>query len=227
MSASHGISVALLRPLADLLGRLDLDPAGFLASLGVDDEMTPETTIAGELVDRRLEELATQRRDPTFALTLARAAVVRPLGLFSHMVWLSGTVRDAMTRAAKFYGMVTRRTTLTLEELPGGVATLRQHAVQGIERGRILTEFAFASLVLRAQAATAGTFTLRAVRFMHAGQPAAAYREVFGAPVTFGAALDEMELDASQLDLKLAGADRRGHPGHPAADRHLPGAGGR
>ena len=44
-----------------------------------------------------------ERGDPAFGLTLARAAVVRPLGLFGHMVWLSGTVRDALDRAVKFY----------------------------------------------------------------------------------------------------------------------------
>ena len=205
--AAYGISVALLRPLAELLGRLDLDPVSFLVELGIDDASAPETYVPGDSVDRTLDALAERRGDPALALTLARMAVAKPLGLFSHMVWLSGTVRDALHRAVRFYAMVSRRTTLTLDEPPDGIATLRQHAVAGVTRGAILTEFAFASLALRARAATAGRFTLRAVCFAHARQDAAPYRELFEAPVTFGAPLDALELAADQLDLALASAD--------------------
>ncbi|CAN5747268.1 AraC family transcriptional regulator [soil metagenome] len=208
MDAVHGISVALLRPLSELLGRLDVDPARFLSALGVDETMPPNTYVAADRVDDQLAAIATQRADPAFALTLARAATVRPLGLFGHMVWLSGTVRDALTRAAKFYAVVTRRTTLTLDESDGAIATLRMHPVtRTVKRGRILTEFPFASLALRAREATGGAFVLRAVRFTHPGEATPAYAEVFGAPVTFGGPHDEIELTASQLDLRLAGAD--------------------
>src|SRR6185312_12451009 len=97
-----------------------------------------------------------------------RASLARPLGLFGHLVWLSGTLRDAMTRATKFYAMITRRVTLTLEE-GESLATIRQHAVRGARRGSILTEMPFASLALRARAATGGKFVLRSVRFAHPG----------------------------------------------------------
>lgn len=207
MDETHGISVALLRPLAELLGRLEVEPAGFLRTLGVDDEMAPNTYVAAAEVDRVLAEIATRRGDPAFALTLARTSLARPLGLFGHMVWLSGTLRDALTRAVKFYAMVTRRTTLTLDE-GDAIATIRSRPVHKDKpRGRILTEFPFASLALRAREATHGVFAVRAVRFTHAGEVSAAYTEVFGAPVTFGAQIDELELDTSQLELRLASAD--------------------
>ncbi len=208
MDAVHGISVALLRPLAELLGRLDVDPAEFLAALGVDEAMPPNTFVAATAVDDKLAAIAAQRNDPAFALTLARGAAVRPLGLFGHMVWLSGTLRDALTRAAKFYSVITRRITLTLDESAGAIATLRMHPVnRGIKRGRILTELPFASLALRARHATDGAFVLQAVRFTHAGETTPIYADVFGAPVTFGAAHDELELPTAQLDLRIAGAD--------------------
>jgi AraC-like DNA-binding protein len=201
---TYGISVALLRPLAELLGKVGVDGAAFLAELGVDDEMAPNTYVAATDVDRRLAEIAGD--DAAFALTLATLASARPLGLFGHLVWLSGTLRDALTRAVKFYAMVSRRTTLTLEERDG-IATIRQRPVQGAPRGRILTEFPFASLALRARHATDGAFELRAVRFAHAGEVTAIYQEVFRAPVTFGAAETEIEFDSSQLELRLASAD--------------------
>ena len=208
VAAEHGISVALLRPLAELVGRLGADPAAFLAGLGVDAAAAPTTYVDGDEVDRSLDAIATRRGDPTFGLTLARTAVAWPLGIFGHLIWMSGTLRDALTRAVRFYGMVTRRVTLTLVE-DNGRCFLRQHGVAGLPRGAVLTEYPFASLALRARPATDGRFALRAVRFMHE-QPAAlapAYRDVFGVPVEFGAPLDELELDAAQLDLRLASAD--------------------
>jgi AraC-like DNA-binding protein len=198
--------VALLRPFAELLGRMDVDPRGFLDALEIDDAAAPDTYVPAARVDELLADIARRRGDPTFSLTLARAAVVRNLGLFGHVVWLSGTVRDALTRAVKFFGVVSRRTTLTLDEV-GGVATLRQHPVPGHPRGAILTEFPFVSLALRARQATDGRFRLRAVRFKHASNHAEAYREVFGCAVAFGARADDLEIESAMLDLSLASAD--------------------
>ena len=196
----------MLRPLADLLGRLDADARNFLAVLEIDEGAGPDTYVPAGRVDQLLAEIARRRGDPTFSLTLARAAVVRNLGLFGHMVWLSGTVRDALARAVKFFGVVTRRTTLTLEEA-GGIATLRQHVVAGHARGAILTEFPFVSLALRARQATEGRFAVRAVRFRHRSEHAAAYRDAFGCDVTFRASRDELEMESAMLDLSLASAD--------------------
>ena len=202
-----GISVALLRPLAELLGKLGVDPTQFLREVGVDEAMAPETYVDGDVVDRRLEAIAAVRRDPALALTLATHAVARPLGLFGHMVWLSGTVRDALTRATKFYAMVTQRSTLRLDEERDTAWVRMPPARKQIARGRVLVEFPFASLAMRAREATGGRFKLRAVRFTHAGEATPAYAEVFGVPVAFGAAVDEVELDAAMLDLRLASDD--------------------
>jgi AraC-like DNA-binding protein len=205
--AARGISVALLRPLAELLGRLEVDAAAFLASLGVDDGMAPNTYVDAAAVDSALDAIAARRADPAFALTLARGAMARPLGLFGHMVWLSGTVRDALTRAAKFYSMVTKRTVLALVE-DGELATVRMTSVaRTLRRGRILTEFPFASLALRGREATGGKFKPKAVRFSHGGEATPAYAEVFGVTVEFGARTDELELPTAQLDLHLASSD--------------------
>jgi AraC-like DNA-binding protein len=207
MLAAHGISVALLRPLAELLRQLDVEPSRFLAAVGVDDAMPPNTYVAARRVDQQLATIAEHRGDPAFALTLARAALVRPLGLFGHLVWLSGTVRDALTRAVKFWSIVSQRSTLTLDETSGVVATLQQRVVSNAPRGRILTEYPFASLALRAREATRGAFAVRAVRFSHQGEATPAYHEVFRAPITFGAAADELEIEKAQLDLRLVGGD--------------------
>ncbi|MEO8840260.1 MAG: AraC family transcriptional regulator ligand-binding domain-containing protein [Kofleriaceae bacterium] len=201
-----GLSVALLRPLAELLGRLDLAERGFLAALDIDDATAPDTYVDGERVDRLLDELAARRGDPALGLTLARLAVVRPLGLFGHLVWLSGTVRDALDRAVRFYSVVSKRATLELEDR-GAVTVLHQHRVPGVARGPILTEFLFASFALRARAATEGRLVLRAVRFAHRRSPTPAHADVFGLLAQFGAPHDELELDTTQLALPLISSD--------------------
>ncbi len=208
MTSEHGISVALLRPLAALLGRLGEDADGFLRVLGVAPEMAPETYVAADAVDRELAVIAHARRDPAFAITLARLTVDKPLGMFGHLVWLSGTMRDAIRRAEKFYAMVSGRTKLALEERADGIAIIRQSAAsRTVTRGRILTELPFATLALRGRAATGGRLALRAVRFAHAGEATPAYAEAFGAPVAFDAGCNEVELEAAQLELALASAD--------------------
>lgn len=198
-----GISVALLRPLGELLARLDA-AADLLGALGVDRDAEPTTFVDGAAVDRYLDDIASRRGDRSFALTLAHAAAAHPLGLLGNLIWTSGTLRDALGRAVKFYGVVTQRTTLELVERDD-VVTLRQHGVTG--RGAILAEYPFASLVLRARIATGGRFAARAVRFAHAGVATAAYREVFGSDVAFGAEYDEIEIDRAALDLRLASGD--------------------
>ena len=205
-AAMNGLSVALLRPLAELLGRLDADPRGFLGALEIDDATAPDAYVSGEQVDHLLEQLADRRGDPAFGLTLARAAAVRPLGLFGHMVWLSGTVRDALDRAVRFYSVVTRRATLALEDR-GAITVLHQHRVPEVARGPILTEFLFASFALRARAATDGRFAVQAVRFAHRREPTPEHADVFRAPIAFAAGCDELELATAQLDLPLVSAD--------------------
>lgn len=207
MGSMHDrLSVAMLRPVAELLDRLGEDRDGFLGALGVDADTAPSTYIEGREVDQRLAAIARTRGDASFGLTLARESLVRPLGLFGHMVWMSGTVRDALARAVKFYAAITHRTTLSLEE-QRGVATLSQHGAPGVVRGAILTELAFASLALRARTGTGDRFAPRAVRFQHAGAMSPAYRDVFRAPVTFGASIDAIDIASTMLDLPLATAD--------------------
>ena len=208
MQHDTGISVALLRPLADLLQRLDCNGPAFLHSVGVTEDMPPNHYRDAAVVDVALDALATTRADPAFALTLAQAGLARPLGLFGHLVWLSGTVRDALQRATKFYAVVSKRTVLTLDESRPDITTLTQTPrAPTISRGHILTEFAFASMAMRARAATNNRFALRAVRFSHAGRGTPAYQQAFGVAVNFSAGRDELEMASSQLDLCLASAD--------------------
>jgi AraC-like DNA-binding protein len=204
---SHGNSVLLLRPLAAVLTRLGEDGDAFLDSLGVSQSATPDTYVVGAKVDAALEALARRRGDPTFSLTLAREAVVRPLGLYGHVIWLSGTMRDALTRAVRFYSLVSQRATLALAPRTADTAALSRRARTDASQGRILVEFTFASLVLRARAASGDRFAASEMRFAHGTQDKAPYEQLFGAKVLFESGADEMLMKSSMLDLPLASAD--------------------
>lgn len=207
-SRARGVSIAFVRPIAELIGRLGGDPAQFLADLGVAPDAPLETYVDGQRVDAALDATAAARGDAAFALTLAQAAMDRPLGLFGHLVWLSGTVGDALTRAVRFFAMVSQRASLSLDPGDDGEVHLRQRPiVRGVRRGRVLTEFPFASLALRARAATGGRFAVQAARFTHAGASSPRYREVFGVEVEFSAPLDELVFATAALALPLATAD--------------------
>ena len=204
------LSVALLRPLAARLDEIGADGAGMLAALAIDGATPADAFVAGAEVDRLLDERAARRGDRAFGLTLARAAVAQPLGLLSHLLWLSGTLGDALANAVRYYGAVSRRTQVTLEvDERREVAALRRRPIAGVPCGAILTEFAFASMVLRARAATGGRFALRAVRFAHpAPAPVPAiYREVFGVAARFDAGVDELRFARRELTRALASAD--------------------
>lgn len=219
--AAHGNSVLLLRPLSTVLGRLGVDADRFLADVGVEPGAPAGAYVPNLRVDGALEAIAAARGDETFGLTLAREAVARsPVGLFGHLVWLSRTLREALTQAARFYSLVTQRATLALDEdgsgegAPGagdaGVAVFTQRMKPGAPRGRILSEYMFAALVLRARSAAGDAFRVRAMRFAHACRSCAPYEDLFEARVTFDdgdAGLDTLAVDAALLALPLSTAD--------------------
>ena len=199
----------MLRPLASVLCRLGVDGDRFLADVGVRPDTPQDTYVPNALVDHALEDIAAQRRDATFGLTMAREAVERsPLGLFGNLVWLSGTLRDALTRGVRFYSLVTRRAVLSLDEAVD-FATLIQRLAPGATRGTILTDYLFASVVLRARTAVGPAFHVRAMRFAHSARSAAPYEALFQSRVTFGSdsGADALTLDAALLERPLSSAD--------------------
>jgi AraC-like DNA-binding protein len=209
VSCEDGLSVAMLRPLAGLLGRLVGEAGAFLAALGIDDTTSAQTMVAGATVDQLLDAIATRRRDPTLGLTLAEASLAQPFGIFGHAVALSGTLRESCSRAIRFYGAITRRVALALETVDECQVALRQRATSATGYSVMLSEFASAMFTLHARRATNGAFALTAVRFSHAcrADSSAAYERVFAAPVTFDAPITELVFDAELLDARLSTND--------------------
>jgi AraC-like DNA-binding protein len=101
---------------------------------------------------------------------------------------------------------VTERSTVELTT-DGQRANITQHVRPGAPRGAILTEYLFASFVLRGARAAGKSLRVRHVSLAHESPESAPYEELFGAPVSFGAPLDTLVLDHADLALPLATAD--------------------
>lgn len=196
----------MLRPLAQVLRRLDVAAEDFLEALGVRVETSVDAFVSARRVDAALDALARGRGDPTFGLTIARAAVTAQLGFFGHLVWLAPTLGESIARAVDFYGLISERATIDLV-VKGDSARITQRLKQGAPHGSVLTEYLFASLVLRGERATGRPLTVRGVHFVHGPRDPSPYVALFGAPVAFGASLDTIDLERPDFDLPLATAD--------------------
>ncbi len=206
MAREYGLSVLLLHPLAQLVARVDPSATTFLADLGVDRTTSVDAYVAAGVVDEALSLIARRRGDASFGLSLARSAVRNQFGFFGHLVWLAPTLGDAIERAARFYCLVTERSTVELTT-DGQLAKITQHVRPGAPRGAILTEYLFASFVLRGALAAGRPLRVRHVSLAHESPDRAAYEELFGAPVSYGAPKDTIGLDHADLALPLATAD--------------------
>lgn len=204
--SDHGLSVLMLRPLAQAIRNLGDDPAVRLERLGVGADTSVDAYVSATAVDEALDAMARARGDSSFGVTLALAAGIIPFGFFGHLTWAVPTLGDGLSRVVQFFALLSARTSVQLV-VSERVATVTQRTVPSAQRGTILTEFFLATLVLRARAATGKNPRIRAVRFMHAPVDTATYDAHFQAPITFSAAADEIEIEASDLALPLLKAD--------------------
>ena len=194
----------LLRPVAQCLSRVGGDAAAFLAELGVDERTSVDAYVPAGLVARALDVLT--GKHPGGALFLAAASPVGTLGFFDYLFVASSTLREALTRCARFYGLVTQLVSLGVEER--GASGFVSHSIKpGVTRVPVLTEFAFAAFTSRARAALATPLELEHVAFTHNVGDARPYEAFFGAPVTFDAPRDELRFDVRALDFALRTAD--------------------
>jgi AraC-like DNA-binding protein len=184
-------------------------PAGrFLREVGIDAKTSPEVFVDAVKVERSLARMAEEQGDPTFGITIARAAAVRPFGVFGHLLWLSGTLREVLERATRFYTLVTSRGVWRFEAHPGAAtAALIRHDEGQPSAGNIMTEFAFASFVVHARAGLEGAFAIRSMQFAHTVADPGPFERFFETPVMFGAPNDALVVEATHLDLRNRGAD--------------------
>jgi len=206
MDREPGLSVLILRPVAERLRTAGVDPTSFLRDLGVDEQAGAETFVRGSLAGRALTSVAERVGDRSLGLTIARGMPLGSFGMFDHAVWTGGSLRDAIARSSHFYSLVTEGVSLALEHR-GMLAHVSMRAPLGARHGTVLTDIALALNVLRAREATGYKLRLRSVSFRHRTADAKPYDALFQTTVAFSQPVDGVVFDASMLDLPVRTPD--------------------
>jgi AraC-like DNA-binding protein len=199
------IAVTFLRPMAQSLGRLGLDPEEFLRAAGIEPDASPDAYISTGRVEMALAQLGRRVGDPILGLHLAAASPVGCLGTFDYAVWASTSLREALSRTSRIYEFICRGAALEGDVRDDGYH-LAVCTRPGLPPGHVLIDFTFGIHFVRFREAL-GEARLASVSFRHGVDDPKAYEAFFGVPPRFDQPADELVFDAALLDRKLRTAD--------------------
>jgi len=187
-----GISSAIVAPVLRALGEL-----GF--------ETTPPKgdLVEGSAADALFDAAAAALGSESVGLQVARRVPIGALGMLDYALCTSPTLREGLSRTARFYAVATQRVKLSLLE-DGGAATLRFERAPGVKHSRHWIEFSYAMIAERIRGTLGVPVKFRDVGFTHAApRSAASHDAFFGTAVTFSATRDVLAFDAALLELPL------------------------
>jgi AraC-like DNA-binding protein len=190
-----GISSAIVGPVLEVLAAAGVDLRDLGASLDAGDEV-----VRGSSADRWLDAAAARLGDEALGLTLARRIPIGGLGLIDYALITSATLRDALDRVARHYGVATQRVKLALVERGEQVALVFERQ-PGIAHSRHWMEFSFGILTERARQTLGRDVSPVLVSFRH-DPPARvdAHSAFFGTEVRFSAPEDCLAFDRKALE---------------------------
>jgi AraC-like DNA-binding protein len=198
MAREPGISAAIVAPVLGALEASGIDLRVLNANVHSGDEV-----VGGSAADRWLDAAAECLGDPALGLTLARSIPIGGLGLIDYALCTSATLRDALGRVSRNYGVATQRVKLELVER-GEQAVLVFERQPGIAHSRHWMEFSFAILTERARQTLGHHVSPVLVSFRH-DPPARvdAHTTFFGTEVRFSAPEDCLGFARDLLDQHL------------------------
>ena len=190
---AQGIARDIVAPVVEALCGMGVDPG----------DPGPDAIISGERADRLLDEAAARLGDPALGLTLAQRLPIGALGLLDYALCTSATLRDALQRVARHYGVVTQRVTLRLVD-EGPRFTLVFERAPGLGHSRHWLELSVAILAARVRQTVGRAVAFRRVSFAHEAPPqTSAHDALFGCRVEFASDRDRLGFDSSLLDASL------------------------
>lgn len=201
VSPTHsGIASAIVGPVVALLEQLGFDARRGFAGL---ERYLAGPYVPGPLADDVLDAAAAALARPAIGLDVGGMLPIGYLGLIDYTFATSASVRDALRRVARIYGVASQRTALALIEQPPH-ASLTFTRRPGAGRGRHWIELTFAAFTQRLRATTGHAFRCERVSFRHAAPPTSEpYQELFGGPVAFAQEEDRLALSCAVLELPL------------------------
>src|SRR5688572_234677 len=162
-----GISLAFLQPLAQGLERLGVDANALKAAVASARSGGLDARVSAHFVDNALEAL-TRSTSPSLLLELAANAPHGSFGFLDYCAAASPTLREAIERTARYFGLLSDRARLVLEENEADdTARVRESFTVDFPKRRYMTEFAIAIVAVRARQLCGDAFRIRSVEFMH------------------------------------------------------------
>lgn len=176
--------------------------AGFRA----DPQLGEDPIVPGPTADDMLVRASAQLRDDAIALAVATKIPIGSLGILDYAMCTSATMRDALSRVAKYYGVATQRVRV---ELATDVTNARLvfHRTGAHDANRHWSEFGTAIIATRIRQTLGAEVAFTHVAFAHAApRDRRRHDAFFATPVVFDAENDELAFRSALLDRPLVTA---------------------
>jgi AraC-like DNA-binding protein len=194
-----------------LIERHHLAPEALFRAAGIDPDIVhdPHARIARPNSNALMRALADRIADRAFGLQAARCWHPSNLGPLGYAWLSSSTLHAALKRVVRYWRTVIADVTVTLEEMPEGVAFV--HSPLQVDRiaDRVRGDIVVAIVHDMCRTNFGHTFTPRRVAFRHeAPADATPYEALFRCPVAFGADANCVLIDRADAERALPTGNR-------------------
>ncbi|WXA97975.1 AraC family transcriptional regulator [Pendulispora brunnea] len=174
------------------------------------DLAEPDLIVPGELMIRLWALFTKRLPNCVVPLDLAGAFSPRELGLVGHLMWHSGTLREALRRFVRYQTIAAPHLALTVEHGPHVTAIVYRHHITFVHQLGLPVEFGLAMLQRQFERLCGTPLAPREVTFSHAARyPVSPYEAFFRTGVRFEQPRDALLFDNDVLD----GSIRESDPG--------------
>jgi AraC-like DNA-binding protein len=221
--AQPTVAVQVLQALLGRASQLGLAPAALLADAGLSPAIFEDidARVPAAFVRRLWEELPIAAGDPWFGLNLAASVPDSALGIVAYVVQHAPTLEQGFVAAVRYARLLQDVADCFVEPVPAagagddaragetaGLRFVQAPPARGPAPPRHAVEFGFARAILMARRSTGFEVVPARVRFaFERPDDVSRHEPLFGTQIAFGAARNELELDARTLALPQRDAD--------------------
>lgn len=194
--AEPGIANEVVGTVAAALMQLGYAPAAAL-------NKSEQAVVPGSSADALFDDAARTLHNEALGIDVGKRLPFGSLGILDYALCSAGTVREGLERLVRYYGIVTQRVGLEIQD-DGTHARLLFKRDPKLNHSRHWLEFSFSAIAERLRQTAGPKLSLEAVKFSH---PPPADRKVhdafFGVRVEFSAGEDVMGFASAAFDLPL------------------------
>ena len=186
-----------------------IDASGVLREAGITLEAIedPDARLAAPTVLSIWNALRAQTADPALQLVAPTSLPYGAYRVIEYLIAASTTVGDGVDRFARFFGLIADGLTLTVTA-SDGERSLCLTTADGGPVPPVYVDYVFAALVSRIRMRIRPDLAVRRVELrQREPQHSARHREVFGAPIHFGATADRLCFSAAEWNRPTTSGD--------------------